>query len=386
MLEVTLKMKKVKIKKLVISILTPIIVVIVFMVFFELGLRIFGRGPKGIFLGWTPGKNGLYPENAYIKMPGPIPYTIKVNSQGFRSPEIRQTNSLQRVRIAAVGDSVTDGFYVDNEATYPYFLRKLLQKDGWDVEVINAAHGGGSINKELAILRKNVLPFDPDIVILLFVSNDIADIRGISREDLVDQKTYLNQSYQSPSLFRFFITRTAIGELFYDTYLHLKSPAYRRAKELLENPNDRYQIKGGNNHRRNVQLFRERFKATDGLVLREPFSLEVNVLLENYFFALKEFARVCQVHGITLLFVYFPAYSQVYNPASSGKIQKVLATQCARLSIPFLDLTQIFREQGNTRILHLAPVDFHLNPEGNRVMAAGIARYLHARILPHVKK
>lgn len=380
------QMKKVKIKKLVSSILAPILVVTVFIVSFELGLRILGKGPKGIFFGWTPGKNGLYPENAYIKMPGPIPYRIKVNSYGFRGPEMMQTNPHQRVRIAAVGDSITDGFYVDNEATYPYFLQELLQKEGWDVEVINAAHGGGSIDKELAILRKNVLPFDPDIVILTFVTNDIAEIQGTSREDLIDSENYFSQFHQPQSLFRLFITRTAIGELYYDTYLHLKSPVYRRAKVLLENPNDRYRIKGGNNFRKNVQIFQKRFNATDGLILNEPFSPEVHTLLENYFFVLKEFVKVCQGHGITMLFVYFPAYSQVYNPASSGKIQRVLARQCARLSIPFIDLTQIFREQGKTHILHLAPIDFHLNPEGNKVIASVAARYLHAHILPNVKK
>jgi len=48
----------------------------------------------------------------------------------------------------------------------------------------------------------------------------------------------------------------------------------------------------------------------------------------------------------------------------------------ADASIPFLDLTETFRKEGEKTVLHLAPVDYHLNPTGNKVMAEDIARFL----------
>ncbi|GAK52153.1 lipolytic protein G-D-S-L family [Candidatus Moduliflexus flocculans] len=363
-------MKHSKFTQIISFLFVSIIIPTIFIISFEIGLRMQWHYPKGLFWGWIPGNDGGYRANAHIQMPGPIPYIVETNSYGFRSPEIARQPSQNRLRIATIGDSITDGFYVDNPATYPYFLETILRDLGWNVEVMNAAYGGGSINKELTILRHKVLPLSPKIVILTFVTNDIAEIRGISQDDLIKD---IPTAQHHLSVFQYLITHTAIGEWYYDTYLQFRSTAYMKAKELLKKQTNRYQIIGGNNFSKNAEIFQQRFKSTDGLVLEEPFSPETTLLIENYFFALKTFKMICQEQGIILLFVYFPAYSQIYDLTSSEKIQAMLSQQCQQLSIPFLDLTQAFRSHEGS-ILHLAPIDFHLNPTGNKVMATAIAQ------------
>ncbi len=175
------------------------------------------------------------------------------------------------------------------------------------------------------------------------------------------------------------VTGTAIGELWFDFSLKLRSPYYRaheRDKNAFLGIQDRYQIRGGRDFIRNTAIFNERCREADGLVLNEPFSPEVKQAISNYLAVLKEMAASCKQQGAQFIFVYFPAYSQVYDLNTSVHIIEVLQDACAEISVPFFDLTDAFRREGRNTVLHLAPLDYHLNPTGNKVMAAAIADFL----------
>jgi hypothetical protein len=47
--------------------------------------------------------------------------------------------------------------------------------------------------------------------------------------------------------------------------------------------------------------------------------------------------------------------------------------------VSFLDLTDLFQQRGQVEPLHLAPLDFHPNPRGNRVMAEAIYNFGSSR-------
>jgi hypothetical protein len=168
-----------RIRRLVANTLPVLIGTLVLLGVLEVGARWVVGAPRGIFRGFMPGAEGLYPASSTIEMIwGPIPYRVSTNALGFRGPALERTKTAGVVRIAAIGDSVTDGFFVDNDATYPYFLQQALDERGLETEVINAARGSGSIDKSLAILKEAVLPLEPDIVLLTAVTNDISDLRG----------------------------------------------------------------------------------------------------------------------------------------------------------------------------------------------------------------
>jgi len=78
------------------------------------------------------------------------------------------------------------------------------------------------------------------------------------------------------------------------------------------------------------------------------------------------------------VFVYFPAYPQVYDTSSSSRIQDLLREECRRLGVPFCDLTPAFRRQAASEVLYLAPLDFHPNPAGNRLIAKTVGEFLLA--------
>lgn len=348
-----------------------ILSIFVLLSIIEISLRLAGY-PKGLF-------ESKYPPNSRIEMTwGVIPYTVETNSLGLRGKDVAEKRGRERIRIMALGDSVTEGFYVDNQDTYPDVLERRLNELGYQADVINAGVGGISIDEEYALLRR-LISLEPDLVVLTFATNDIADIRHKTREMLVDPT--LNRKTR---LITSLVNNTATGEALLDRYLTLRFASYKSSERddiILKYGQERYQIEGGDEYVANVKEFEDRYAETDGIILTEPFSDEATESVSNYLFAFEHLNSFARSHGSCLVLVYFPSYSQVYDPTTSMRIRDILKKKTEELSVPFLDLTSAFRESGSNEVLHLAPLDYHLNPTGNRVMAEVIAEFLMNDIL-----
>jgi lysophospholipase L1-like esterase len=348
----------------------------------ELALRVGTGGPLGLFQGWFPGRAGLYPENSEIAMPGVVPWLIRTNRWGFRGEDLPMARTPGMARIAMLGDSVTDGFFVDNEDTYPAMTASRLRTAGARAEVINAASGGASIDTELAVLRDAVTPFHPDVAVLTFVTNDVAALSGLDDKMLLRKS--LGQRSRAQTLLRQVVVETALGEWLFDSYLRWRSPAYNRStlatRIQVDRRPDRYQLPEGSDFAQNSKRFMERFKGGDALLLSDHPSSEVQILIQRYLLAWDVFTQQAREREMTPVFVYFPAYPQIYDPASSMLMRDRLEEHCRSKGVPFLDLTPALRAQGKA-VLHLAPSDYHLNPEGNRVIGTALADFLVERAL-----
>ena len=340
-------------------------------------LRVSSGAPRGLFVGWFPGRLGLYPESSNLSMPGVVNWGVKTNSWGFRGGELRVEKAPGTIRIGMVGDSITDGFFVENESTYPAMSEARLRQCRVNAEVINAACGGGSIDRELAILRDALGPFDPDIVVLTFVTNDLSDLKDI------DDSRFLRRRLDQPSLARGLVhsavVGTAVGEWAFDRYLRWISPVYQSPRPgtfgRVPPSADRYSVPGGGEFASNSKQFMERVRNSDGMVLTDEFAPQTLHRLRRYFEAWDVFMDSARDRGIRPVFVYFPAYSQIYDLSTSMSIRDRLRQHSLARHVPFLDLTPVLRAQG-ARVLHLAPADYHLNPEGNRVIGAALADFL----------
>ena len=344
----------------------------------EAFLRVVFHYPRGYFRFMAADNARLYPPSTVIPMRwGAIPYEVKTNALGFRGDEFDRVAPPGRQRILAIGDSVTDGFFADNDATFPAQLQRYLRAADRDVEVINAARGGGSIDKEYAILKEHGFPLQPDVVVLTFVTNDIFDIRERSLDSLLTRDLHAPTQGFGGRL----LMETALGEWVTDRALRIRFRSYRAADRQIDGgatttKDPRYELWGADHFDENVERFRALTGKMDGMILNEPFSDEVNGIIANYVAILDRMNRDCTERNARLMFVYFPAYSQVYDPRSSLAIRDFLAAECAARKIDFVDLTGPFRAEGRTTVLHLAPVDFHPNPEGNRLMARTVGARL----------
>lgn len=325
-------------------------------------------------------ENYLYPPNSEIKMNwGLIPYIVRTNNAGFRGDDIvlDKSSYLKHedtpFRILTIGDSVTDGFFVDNENTWQYNLQNKLSNlyPHNNFEVINGARGGGSIDKELGLLRRFGPDLESDIVILTFVTNDLYEIKHSTLEQLRKRSRTAVKINLRFKLQRFFLTKTVVGELALKAWIAFLSA--RRGKNLFILPdfnNDlRYEIEGNYDFTNNSELFNKLYSNSDGLLLNNSFSEETETTFKIYCKLLNDLKIECQNQNSLLVFVYFPAYSQIYLKDQTDYINERLQKYCEIEQIYFIDLTEGFRHSSMEKTLHLAPWDYHLNPMGHQLFA-----------------
>jgi lysophospholipase L1-like esterase len=106
---------------------------------------------------------------------------VVINSQGLRDEEITVARPPETARILVLGDSVAFGPGVRAEETFPEQLEDMLNNMGGGrrYEVINAGVIGYNTVQERARLEQVGLHFDPHVVILTFVVNDLLDAFSI---------------------------------------------------------------------------------------------------------------------------------------------------------------------------------------------------------------
>jgi len=341
--------------------------------------------PKGLFYFRPLDNRSLYLPNATLQMVmGPVPYTVKTNSLGFRGPEIALEKPAGVLRIAALGDSVTDGFYVDNDDTYPAQMERCLRQRGIRAEVVNAARGNSSIDAEYAILRRFVLRLNPDWVALAFVANDIDDLRGVPKEGLVTRDFEPFSAEQAAAASEsLLLARTALGELVLDASLRVRYENYRRFQRGMDSAEraSRYRIPGQENTGECLRVFLDKHAArNDSILLYKEFTPEQRETIDNYCYALDHMRQLLQSRGVRLLFVYTPGYNEIHDPDAPVILRAALRTACEEQAIPFVDTTPAFQAAAKKEILDLAPVDFHFNPAGNRVLSETVAAFLESQM------
>jgi hypothetical protein len=115
-------------------------------------------------VGWTHSPN----VSAEQEMEG-HQYVVTYNEHGYRWPE----HSLEKpdgvYRVVVLGDSFVDGSEVGDQETFTWLLQESL--DG--VEVINMGVYGYNTGQELVTLETRGLDFDPDLVVLVSIQNDL---------------------------------------------------------------------------------------------------------------------------------------------------------------------------------------------------------------------
>ena len=100
---------------------------------------------------------------------------LRTNAFGFRGPAVPPARTRPAVRIVGLGDSVMFGWGVREEDTYLARLAEGLRAAHPEVawEVVNTAVPGYNTVMEVETLEAKGLRFDPDVVVLNFVGNDL---------------------------------------------------------------------------------------------------------------------------------------------------------------------------------------------------------------------
>jgi lysophospholipase L1-like esterase len=118
-----------------------------------------------------------------VGLPVPVPgetkginVWIRINSLGFRSPELDRPKPPARVRLAFLGASTT--FCAEasgNETTWPHLVWSALQSAYPSVtfDYVNAGVPGYRVEHSIRNLEHRVKPLSPDIIVIYESPNDL---------------------------------------------------------------------------------------------------------------------------------------------------------------------------------------------------------------------
>jgi tetratricopeptide (TPR) repeat protein len=100
---------------------------------------------------------------------------VSTNSDGFRDREFSREKAKNTFRIAAVGDSITFGWFQRVEQTYTKVLESLLNAQAapdMTFEVYNFGIGCYNVEQEVALIKDRVFRHQPDLLLVQYCSND----------------------------------------------------------------------------------------------------------------------------------------------------------------------------------------------------------------------
>ena len=154
-----------------------ILVLIIFLLLFEVGLRLFWE------MSALKVKEGLYQRSPNRILRYELKPNLKTmyaghelatNSEGFRGPEYSIQKEKNTYRVIFIGDSVAFGKFVSFEDTLSHRLELGLSHycPQREFEVFNMGIEGYNSTQELELLRTKGLKYNPDLVIVYYCLND----------------------------------------------------------------------------------------------------------------------------------------------------------------------------------------------------------------------
>jgi lysophospholipase L1-like esterase len=252
---------------------------------------------------------------------------VHFNELGLRERPIPPREAGER-RLLVLGDSVTFGWGVPVEETFPRLLEQTLARRApGSVRVVNAGVGSYNTVQELAFLRRHGAAIDPDQVLLLYVNNDI-EVQRVPFDP--------------------WSSATLAGHPPLDTVQILlgRSWLYRLGRHALRSTGD-------------DERSAEELRAAPGW----RASLE----------ALTGIADWCEEHAAPLT-VFF------WRGPSSPMWEEVLFSDVVAVAqdagVPVFDIAP-FWSGANWRELTLSAVDSHPNARGHAILAEQMAERLH---------
>jgi lysophospholipase L1-like esterase len=101
--------------------------------------------------------------------------SVRVNSRGFRGPEVRERKAGEPAlpRVVVLGDSITFGNMLPEEDTYVAQLEARMRALGTPIEACDLGVGGYDTVQEVAFLEHVGLALEPDLVVVGFCLNDL---------------------------------------------------------------------------------------------------------------------------------------------------------------------------------------------------------------------
>jgi lysophospholipase L1-like esterase len=96
----------------------------------------------------------------------------KMNNDGFRDRDFQVSKIPGKIRLAAIGDSFTEGWMSPRDSAFPRVLEGIFSSR---VEVLNFGIANRSPLRYLALYDQVIRKYFPDVVLVCLYSNDVAE-------------------------------------------------------------------------------------------------------------------------------------------------------------------------------------------------------------------
>jgi lysophospholipase L1-like esterase len=255
---------------------------------------------------------------------------VETNSKGQRDREIPYERTPGTLRVAMVGDSLTEGWGVPVESTFSKRIERLYAKAGAKAEVINLGVGNWNTVQEVQYFLTKGYQYNPDIVVLNYFVND-AEPTPERRQPppLLLRYCYSCVFFKGrlDTVLRQFTTRQDWAEFYLGLYDGGKSKGWLDAKG-----------------------------------------------------AIKRLADYCKQNNIRMLIAHLPELHDVQN-YRFGLVTELVRQAAQENNAPFVDLLPNLQFQASPD-LWVTPPDPHPNAFGNELIAAGLFSALQKLSVP----
>ncbi len=273
---------------------------------------------------------------------------VVINAKGVRGPEVDYRRTPGTRRVLYLGDSVTFGYRLASyKSSYPYQVESILEQTRRiEVETINAGVGGYSPWQYLRYLESEGVQYEPDLVVVGFVLNDVTEKLNLKRFGGTGVGRQLSQSYFSLH------ERLKHNSGIYGTMVRIAT---------------RLRL-GGDPQA--AATAHEQMQVED--LARSPQRDDVRKAWGLTIESLTRIANFCKDKNLPLVIVAFPYTFQFEDPAGLSAPQETLATFARNRGIPCLDLLPLLSEYAGDH--SLSPTDIfsdhgHLTTTGGQIVA-----------------
>lgn len=260
--------------------------------------------------------------------------TISTNRDGFRDYEYSLEKSPDAYRILMLGDSITLGWGVEFNKTFPKLIEKKLNGmvNGKKFEAINTGIGNYNTLMEVELLKEKGLKYKPDLIILNYYINDAEYIK-------------------KPNLFLYFFQKNLYTYAFFwdkvsNLYLRLKNESYLSFYS---------------------RLYDDSFKGKQDMIK-----------------SINELAKTAKENNIKLVIVVYPEFHNFKNydvQYATDAVRNVALSN----NLYFLDLLSYY-EPYSPKSIWVSYEDAHPNALGNSIAADAITDFLVKKNIVPVKK
>jgi lysophospholipase L1-like esterase len=286
--------------------------------------------------------------------------TATIDAHGYRVPAHDPPHPSGTLAIAAVGDSVTFGWPVADDATWPVRLESRLAalRDGGAVRVRNFGVPGWNTVNQARQYPLDVVPWEPDVLLLSFVLNDV-------------QPEDKGPIHTGGPIFAL-LKHTALLTAFHQ-HLRPHLPGFAPPQESGE-----------------LTAMRKDFATRHGVIMGEPEG-QGAAYWARATEALERLVTRARADGVRVGLIVFPSHMQVEPLRAQGAgptalepegewswvaaPQRHLATHAARLELPMLDLLEPYLVMDEDPFHEQDPG--HPGPAGLQVAADAMATWLH---------